>query len=206
MALYREQIAQSELRAPFDGAVARRHLDPGATVQPGTSVLRLVEDGPLDVRFQASELHLSRLTPKTRLSVKTLATGDRVFGGRLMRISAEVNRTDRSIEAEGVLDERHEQLRPGMYVTVQVSLGTLEDKVILPEATLVSRLADDGSSEQAVYVVEDGLAHYVPVEVLGRDEKRVAVSGVEAGAAVVVRGQDLLSDGARVQVVGDEVP
>lgn len=206
VSLYREQISQAEIRAPFDGAVARRYLVPGAMVQPGTPILRLVKGGPLDVRFRASELHISRLEPGTPLSVKTLGTGERVFPGKLKRVSAEVSRTDRSVLAEGVLDEEYPDLKPGMYATVDVSLGTLSDAIIVPGPALLSKLKDDGSAERGLYVARAGVAEYVAVEVLGEHEGRAAVGGVKAGDQIVVKGQDVLSDGALVRAAGGKAP
>lgn len=204
--LYREQLGQAELKAPFSGAVGRRYLDPGATVGPGTPVLRLVKGGPLDVRFRASEIHLSRLTPGTRVEVTTLGTGKRSYEGRLERISAEVSRTDRSVEAEGILLAEHPELRPGMYATVTVSLGKLQDATIVPSAALLSRIVDDGSSERGLYVAEGKQAKYRKVDVIGEHEGQAAVVGIDAGQKVVVQGQDLLSDGARIQVGQEKRP
>jgi RND family efflux transporter MFP subunit len=204
--LYREQLGQAELKAPFQGAVGRRYLDPGATVQPGTVVLRLVKGGPLDVRFRASEIHLSRLKAGTSLDVSTLATGKKTFEGRLERVSAEVSRTDRSVEAEGILLAEHSELRPGMYAMVRVSLGTLEDATIVPSGALLSRIVDDGSSERGVYVVEGTQANYRKVDVVGEHAGQAAVIGVDSGKMIVVQGQDLLSDGARVKIGQEKKP
>ncbi len=204
--LYREQVAQTGLKAPFAGAVGRRYLDPGATVQAGTPVLRLVKGGPLEVRFRVSEIHLSRLTAGTELSLSTLGTGKESFTGRLMRVAAEVSRTDRSVEAEGLLDAEHAALRPGMYATVTVSLGTLDDAIVVPSAGLLSRIVEDGSSERGVYVAEGGKAHYVSVTVVGEYEGRAAVVGVKPGQKIVVQGQELLSDGAEIRSVDEKVP
>lgn len=201
VALFQEQLARAALKAPFDGAVAHRYLDPGATVAPGTEVLRLIKSGPLEVKFRASELHVTRLKPGTKLSVFTLATGQRAFEGTLSRLSAEVSRTDRSVAAEGVLLREHSELRPGMYASVKVSLGLLESAQIVPDAALVSRLNSEGETERGVYVVEGKKASYRMVEILGAHQGQVALSGVKAGEKAVVEGQDLLSDGVSVQAL-----
>ena len=51
LSLLADTRRRAELKAPFDGAVSQRYLDPGALVQPGKAVLRLVRSGPLRVRF-----------------------------------------------------------------------------------------------------------------------------------------------------------
>ncbi|HXU45262.1 MAG TPA: HlyD family efflux transporter periplasmic adaptor subunit, partial [Thermoanaerobaculia bacterium] len=57
-------LAEAEIRAPFDGTVAQRYLDAGATVGPGTPIIRLVSEGEPMVRFavpsgEAATLHLA---------------------------------------------------------------------------------------------------------------------------------------------------
>lgn len=49
----RGKLAKAELRAPADGTVARRYLEPGALAGPGQPVLRLISGGSLIVRFAA---------------------------------------------------------------------------------------------------------------------------------------------------------
>lgn len=202
--LYQEQLRQAELRAPFDGAVAKRYLDVGATVAPGSQVLRLVKGGPLEVRFRASEMHVSRLKTGTPLQITTLGTGERVFAGELLRVSAEVSRTDRSVEVEGQLKEIYAELRPGMYATVRASLGTLEGATLLPSQAMLSKILPDGSSERGVFVTDGENADYKTLEVLGEYEGKAAVRGVEPGVRVVVQGQDLLKDGAAVRLTQEK--
>lgn len=201
VSLYREQLGRTRLTAPFAGAVADRYLDPGATVSLGTPVLRLVKDGPLEIRFRASELHLTRLQTGIPLSVSTLATGDDRFDGKLERISAEVQQLDRSLSAEGKLLAVHAELRPGMYARVDAQLGVMDDATLVPEAALVSRLTEDGGAEQGLFVVDGGQAHYVELKVMGEYEGRAAVVPLKPGVKVVVKGQDRLSEAAPVREV-----
>ena len=56
---------------------------------------------------------------------------------------------------------------------------------------------EDGDG-QVVWVVEADKARKVPVTLGLRDGERVGVTGIEAGAQVVVAGQGYLSDGAAV--------
>lgn len=196
VSLYQQQISRTRLTAPFAGAVADRYLDPGATVGVGSPVLRLVQAGPLEVRFRASELHLSELKRGIPLSVTTQQGGR--YPGKLERVSAEVNPTDRSLAAQGRLLAEHAALRPGMYVHVLVELGTLSDATLVPREALVSRPREAGETGRGLFSVEKGVARLRPVDVLGQHEALAAVTGVTAGELVVVEGQDRLVDGAAV--------
>lgn len=203
VALYREQLAQAELTAPFDGAVAERYLDPGSTAQPGTRLLRLVETGPLRLRFRLTEEHLSRVQVGAPLWVTTLATGETRHPGKVTRISAEVSRTDRTIAVEGMLEPPSVNLRPGMYATVIVELGELKNATLVPSGAVIEKRAqgEDATQERGVFIIVDGRAHYRAVRVLGRRGDDVALAPLKPGEQVAVFGKESLRDGDLVQLV-----
>lgn len=196
-----QTVDETRLVAPFDGAVSERFLDPGALVQPGTRVLRLVRRGPLRVRFRVQERELSRLAVGKAVTIKTQATGDRRFAGTVERVGAEVNRLDRMIPVEAVLEAEQPALRPGMYAVVSLELETLTGATGVPAEAVVTRQESD--QQRGVYVVEGDTARFRPVTVTGEAEGLAALRGpVSPGNRVVVIGQQQLRDGARVRVVG----
>jgi Cu(I)/Ag(I) efflux system membrane fusion protein len=143
---------------------------------------------------------LQRVSVGLRFGLATQATGDERFVGEVVRIGAEVSRSDRTVAVEGVLPEVQAKLRPGMHAEVRLELGTLEAAVVVPSGSIVERAGDGGTMQSGVYVVADGKAHWVKVNVLGSAGDRSAVDAVEAGAAVVTLGQNNLRDGATVRV------
>ena len=206
VSLYREQITDARLVAPFDGAISERFLDPGSSVQPNIPILRLVRRGPLRVRFRVPERDLRHLRTGSELRVTTQATGAREFSGELERVSAEVSRTDRTLAAEGLLAAEHEVLRPGMYAHVKLTFGTLEEATLVPSSAVFERIVDSSTPETAVFVVEDGKAHRRAVNVVGRHEDRSAVEGIPVGAVVVSFGHEAVRDGGPVRVAQENTP
>ncbi len=202
--LLRQQIDDARLVAPFDGAVAERHLDAGAVVQLGTPVLTLVKAGPLRVQFRVPERDLGRIRVGQPFALTTQATGPTQFHGALDRIAAAVAREDRSVAVEGTLAKAEPALRAGMYAEITVQLGRIDDASTLPGNAVVERPGEGGELAAGVFRVEDGLARWTPVRVLGREGDRVALSGLPEGARVITGGQERVQDGARVQVVGGD--
>jgi RND family efflux transporter MFP subunit len=205
-ALLSVQVKETVLVAPFDGAVAERHLDPGALVQPGTKVLRLVQSGPLRVRFRVPERDLARVTPNMPVAVRVQATGETEHAGHVHRLAAEVSRMDRSVLAEGLLDAEHDVLRPGMYADVRLAFGRLDNVLVVPSVALVERALPDGARETGVYTVEDGTAHFRKVKVSGSSGDRSAVEGLSDDARVVVLGHEKLRDKSPVRVASEQKP
>jgi RND family efflux transporter MFP subunit len=196
-----QTLLETRIKAPFDGAVAERFLDPGALTQPGTRIVRLVRSGPLRVRFRAPERDLGRLTLGMPLAVTTQATGERRFEAKVTRVSAEVSRIDRSAVVEGMLEGEVPALRPGMYAEVDVTLGNLKGVVLVPSEALLEKKSEGKARTYRVVVVEGQTARSQVVRILGSGADTTAVEGITEGAVVVTMGQDTLRDGQQVRVV-----
>ena len=204
-ALLAEQFANTRVRAPFDAVVSDRYLDRGALVQPGTPILRLVEEAPLLVQFRVPERDLSAVQTGAAFDVATEATGERTFSGIVRRVAGEVRRNDRTVLVEGELAETDELLLPGMYADVSVSLRDLDNALIVPGTALLERVAMDGARSVGVLVPVDGLAEWRTVTVAGRSGEFSAVEGLlEVGDLVLTLGHDQLGNGAPVRVVRNE--
>ncbi len=203
-----EQFANTRVRAPFNAVVADRYLDRGALVQPGTPILRLVEEAPLMVQFRVPERDLAAVQAGADFDVSTEATGEQIFSGTVRRVAGEVRRNDRTVLVEGELVGTDDLLRPGMYANVSVSLRDLNDALIIPGAALLERVAMDGARSVGVLVPVDGLAEWRAVTVAGRSGEFSAVDGrLEAGDLVLTLGHTQLGNGAPVRVVNaNEAP
>jgi RND family efflux transporter MFP subunit len=202
-ALLRQQVTETRLIAPFDGAVAERYLDTGSLVQPGVKVLRLVRSGPLRVSFKVPESDVGRIAQGMPMQVTAQAAPDRGFDGKVTRISAEVSRLDRSAGVEGVLAEETSVLRPGMYAEVLIVLGELKNVVTVPAAALVDRSTPGSSAKTGVFVIEPNHARFRSVKVLGRTGDRAAVGGISAGVRVITLGHETLRDGTAIRVAAE---
>jgi len=86
-------------------------------------------------------------------------------------------------------------LKGGMFARVEILVGAHRNAIQVPIDT-VSRLEDS----QYVYIVREGKAQRVPVEIGARDENLVEITkGLDGSEQVIVSGKDLVHDGAPVQ-------
>lgn len=200
MQLLAQQISETRITAPFNGIVSRRYLNPGTFVQPGTPIIRLVEAGPLRIRFWVPEEELAGVRPGVKVEISTQSTGDAVFTGRVTRLSGEVNRQNRTVSVEGILQSTSPVLLPGMYAEVRVEKGRVTGR-ILPGAAVLNRFDPRGTEEQGVFLASEGRARWVQIQVLGRTGDEVAVEGdLNDEDLVLVFGHQDLTDGTRISI------
>jgi membrane fusion protein (multidrug efflux system) len=130
-----------------------------------------------------------------RAEIRAEAYPQHVFEGTVTRIVHALNRATRTMTVEVDLPNHDHFLKGGMFARVEVLVDRHTDAVQIP-LDAVSRLED----MQYVYIVRDGKAHHVSVELGSRVDNRVEITkGLLGNEQVIVSGKDLVSDGTPVQ-------
>lgn len=191
-------IQKTTIRAPFSGIVIRKETEVGEWVPQGGVIVEMVDPSRMEVRIDLPERYVSRLDPEG-IRIRC----DAVPGLDLM---AEL----RSIAPDGDIDTRTFPLRleipnpgglirGGMLCRATLPLEPSRRALFVPKDAVV----DDGS-DRVVFTVEEGVARRRSVrrgEAIG---DRIEVEGdLSAGQVVVIRGNEGLQDGQRIQLSGE---
>jgi RND family efflux transporter MFP subunit len=216
----KQQLAQTRIRAPFDAQVASRTLDPGAVVNPGKTILRLLKVDKVIARFKVPERDIGRLKDRmakgqAAVSLKVHAYPGREFFGKVVRTAPGLEPASRTVAVEAEVANPDDRLMPGMYTRVKMNLGKRENALLLPLRALLERRTSSRNPEGAtsrrsmedgqlrVYVVREGRARLSPVVLGLRSERHAEIlSGLAEGASVVVEGKEAVREGRPVRVVG----
>jgi len=118
-----QALADAELRAPFDGVVTARYVDPGAVVGPGKPVLRLLGDGHPHVRFGVPDDAVAQVSVGCAVRV-TLASLGRVATGVVTRVAPEEDSSSHMVFAVADVDPPGgARWSSGIVVRVSVAPG-----------------------------------------------------------------------------------
>ncbi|MDR5682422.1 MAG: efflux RND transporter periplasmic adaptor subunit [Armatimonadota bacterium] len=191
-------LAESAVRAPAEGVVARRAVDPGDTVTPSTLLMQVVDIDPVEIAAPVSERDLGRVAVGMPAAVRVDALPDRMFAGRLARVGPVLATETRTAEIRVEVANPDASLRPGMAARVELVLEQRLGVIAVPIEAVVER-----EGRRVVFVVTDGLAQARQVETGLTDGMRIEiVRGLRPGENVVVTGQETLRDGTQVLVAG----
>jgi RND family efflux transporter MFP subunit len=204
-------LTYSYIRAPFAGYIAERNLDAGAFVSGSTGststmsrgILNLHEVGTVRILIEVVEKDVPLVKIGQKADVRAEAYPNRTFEGTVTRIVQALNRQTRTMTVEVDLPNQDHLLKGGMFARVELMVGTHERAVQIP-ADALTRLDD----LQYVYVVQDGNARQIPVEVGDRVGNRIeVVKGLTGDEQVIVFGKDLVSNGTPVDArpLGDVI-
>ncbi len=190
-----ELAAATAVTAPFAGVVVRRHVDPGASVGPGTPLLdiRSREAGLIVVPLPESAVPL---LDQAQLSFQV---GDGPFHpATLVRLDGMVDFTSRSRTARLRPSDSGLKLEPGAFARVRIKApgisATADAAIRIPERALIRRGGLTG-----VFVVRDGKAVLRWIRPGARDGDEIEVlAGLESGETIALE-PDLLADGRPVE-------
>lgn len=187
----------AQLRAPRDGVVSRRMVQPGQVVSAGQELLRLIRDNRLEWRAELAEADLARVAEGAKATI-VAADGSEV-AGTVRAVTPGLDTGTRTGWAYVDLPQPG-TLKAGAFVEGRIETGRATATMV-PAQAIVER---DGYT-YAFKVGADNVARRVRVRTGAADGSFVEVlEGVAAGDSVVARGAGFLSDGDRVRVVAPQ--
>jgi len=196
----REAYAARELKSPIRGTVSMRDLRYGEAVGPPKLAFQVVDMTRLKVDVNLPEKDLARIKTGQAATIRTEVLEDVVVGGSVLRISPVVDPRSGTVKVTVAVDPGQQQLRPGMFVNVDIVVDTHLDSVLLPKRALVYA---EGRPYVYVAIDKEGetTAELRAVK-LGFTQEDVTelLSGAEAGEQVVTVGQSTLRDGATIRI------
>ncbi|HET8725365.1 MAG TPA: efflux RND transporter periplasmic adaptor subunit [Anaeromyxobacteraceae bacterium] len=187
------EVDDCVLRAPFDGEIGARAMDPGAFARPGAWIVSVIDRSTVRVVLDVPEPDFASVAPGTPVKLAILATGASV-DARVARRSPAADRSTRTIHVE--VDVPDPARRLPVYTTAEVAVAAAQavsaTGIPLPAATV-------RGGKASVVVVDKGLARRTTYAVLGEDQGTLYVDpSLAAGSLVVTEGRSGLKDGEPV--------
>ena len=190
----RARLEDTVIRAPFSGRVGLRRVSLGSLVNPGTAITTLDDLGAMKVDFSVPENSLSMLRNGLPVSAVSAAYPGKRFVGKVESIDSRIDATTRSVTVRAVVPNPDGLLKPGMFLTVELTRDQRQ-ALVIPEEALVPE-----QDKQYVFVVENGKSLRREVQIGQRRPGSVEiVAGIKAGERVVVEGTVKVRDGGAVR-------
>ena len=187
------------LRSPITGFVSARNFDAGDLFSMSSPLFTVQQVTPVKLLVGISESEYTKIAKGDSVTLTVDAIPGETFTGKVERLYPTIDPATHTFKAEVVVPNTSRVLRPGMYARVTVNFGTRRS-VIVPDQSLVKQ---EGTGTRFIFVLKaDNTVSYLPVTVgrhMGREYE--ILSGLDEGVQVVVKGQALLKDGVKVNVL-----
>ena len=167
--LIQARIAETELRAPFNGIVGLRMVSEGAFATTQTKIVRLVKISPLKIEFSVPERYGSQVAPGFPITF-TLDERDEVFHAKVYAIDPKVNMETRMFAVRALYPNSREELKPGRFVSVKAQLYQIENTIAIPTEAIIPEMEGE-----MVNVYRSGKAEKVRVTIGLRTEALIQI-------------------------------
>lgn len=189
----KSKIAQTELRAPFDGVLGLREVSLGTYASPSTAVTTLTKTNPLKVEFAVPERYAGLL--KAGNELKFTVEGDlEERSAKLYATDSHVDSDTRTYTVRALYNNTDGKLVPGRYVNVSLTTQEYENTIAVPSQAIISEMGID-----KVFLYHNGVAEPVEITKGLRTESYVQVlRGLSVGDTVITTGTMQLRVGQQV--------
>ena len=194
----------SPVKAPISGRVTSLPVTVGSTVSQSSLVAKVARTDELEIRINIAERFISRISNGQKATVTFDAYPSVEFGAKIFEVSPVLDTSTRTMGVKLRLNPPDSRVKVGMYGRVKLVTESVKNAIVLPVSALVTRDGKDyvfvvttpksGQNAAAVSIrqVTKGILVDNQVEI---------TKGLEANEEVVIKGQTLLNDGAKVNIV-----
>jgi multidrug efflux pump subunit AcrA (membrane-fusion protein) len=193
--LARKKLEDAVIKAPVDGAVSERLVQPGEFIQANVVVATIVSINPLKLRTALQEKYAGLIAPKLAVEFRVTSFPDQVFKGEMAYVSPAVDQATRTFVVEALINNDDRRLKPGFFAKGVVTTK-LDSNVPAVTENAVSTLA----GVSAVYIVEDGKVRQQAV-VLGvkQGDLYEIVDGLKGDEELAATNLNQLATGTAIQ-------
>jgi membrane fusion protein (multidrug efflux system) len=193
--LVKTRIAQTELRAPFDGVIGLREVSEGTYASPSIIISRLTRITPLKIEFSVNESQVNNVKPGTPL-IFTFDNDLNQYQATVYAVESNLDRQTLTLKARALYPNPGGRLKPGLSTNIEIKLREIKNTLVIPSLSTIAEMGRD-----IAYIYKGGKAHQVVVKKGMRTASSIQIlNGLNAGDTLLVTGVMQLRDGLSVTI------
>lgn len=193
-------LNQQTVTAPFSGVLGSFGVQVGDYVSAGDPIVTLVNTHLLRVNFSVPQDKVSRLKLSQLVNVTVDAYPGKTFFGTVSFISPSVSDTTRAVQVQAMVQNKSNELYPGMFCQVEQQIGINNKALVIPHVAVNADIKGyyvykvDGTQVVKVYVTP------------GTTQKNMVqiTQGLKLSDEVVIAGQQKLQDGSNITISNND--
>jgi len=204
LSLAQATLQRLQVLAPFDGITGLKQINVGDYLKDGADMVNVEDIDAVLLDFRLPERFQAKIRAGQNAQLTVDALPGRPFSAIIQAVDPLIDANGRSVGVRGCIDNRQQQLRPGMFARVNAVFGSRENALVIPEEAIIPQ----GGRTFVVKIVAGDkpdvkVSERVVVKVGLRLPGKVEIlEGLSAGDTVVTAGhQRLQKDGTVVRVV-----
>ena len=190
-------LSRCVITAPISGVIRRLDAKVGLLLNVSDPVAEILQIDKVKAVVGIPESDVALIHDIKDVTLTIQALNNKEIVGRTHFLASSPENNARLYRLELAIDNKDNQILPGMFFRAQLIKKTFKDTVSVPLYTVIKR-----ENRQFVYVEENGVALRKPVELGIIEDWRVQITkGLSLGSRVVVEGHRDIDDGRKLKIV-----
>jgi RND family efflux transporter MFP subunit len=207
LGIAKRDLRNTVLKAPFDGSIAKKTIDPFVEVKAGQKLFAIEASGTLEVRCDIPETTNSRVSLGMPVTVSFPTAPGKVLQARITEVGSAAGRAN-AFPVKAGLDDPPAQVRSGM--TAEVRLLLKEEGTKSGYLVPLAAFAPADKPSQGYLFIFDPKTQTVKKQLAkargSNDNFAHVYEGVKAGDIVAAAGVTFLNDGQKVKLMVQQAP
>lgn len=209
--VYRQQLDDTIIRAPFAGVVVAKNAQPGEMISPNsagggftrTGIGTIVDMDSLEIEIDVNETYINRVKAGQKIVATLDAYPDWSIPCHVIAIIPTADRQRATVEVRVGFDQLDKRILPDMGVKVafqedRSAAATSRAGVMIPSAAV----NENGGQQYVLLVVNDMVERRVIAVAGERGKETLVTSGISGGDTVIVNAPANIKNGDRVKTPG----
>ena len=198
-----DALRYTELKAPFDGVVAKRFIDEHEQSIPGIKVMTIHQPNKLEVVANVPERKLHLIQSGMKVNVSWFDQ-DKAVTARVNRIASIPDALNRTYDVSFNLSKTPEYIFPGKAVSVDLTTSDLSNNAKQTTFCVPSLSVISSDSNNYIVKVIESKAQWTPVSVQSALDDQLCVSGdIKLGNTIVTAGSSYVNPGDSLNILDD---
>ena len=177
------RIAETELRAPFDGIIGLRYVSEGSYTNPSTKIARLVKIKPIKLEFSVPEKYANQIKIGFPVSFSVDESGNS-YKASVYAIEPQIDENTRTVVIRSLYPNSNEELSAGRSAKITLLVWEIDNAIAIPTEALLAEMEGE-----TVFVYRNGKAQSVKVQTGLRTESLIQITdGLKFGDTLLTTG------------------
>lgn len=206
----RDQLAYTQLIAPFDGVVVNKYVENFESVSAGQQIIRMIDNSRIEMVINIPESLISFVPNVERVYVQFDSFPEHTLTAEVKEVSSEASETTRTYPVTLVMEQPEDiQILPGMAgktvgADIKESAAVMKQPITVPMSAIFTA---DTAEDSFVWVIDEATQTVSKRSVvLGSltDQGIVVTEGLKVGEWIATAGVHYLREGQKVKIMSSE--
>ncbi|WP_339614237.1 efflux RND transporter periplasmic adaptor subunit [uncultured Winogradskyella sp.] len=200
-----QQLAKSNIRAPFTGVVDDVFTEQGNVVAAGqTQLMRIVNLSNMYIETDVPEDYITSINNGKDVEVTFPVLGKKI-DAKIRQTGNYINPANRTFKVEIAVPNKDKTIKPNLTARLKLNDYTNENAILIPQ----SIISENADGEQYIYILENKNGEKATAKQLiiktgkTQGDQIEIISGLKANDEIVKEGARSIKDGQTVKIINN---